>query len=81
MNLSVTTELSFDFVKLTVYVACAYLALNAYARHSPRDWLMALTAKRVRLLSLLVLIVIGIKVFEDVMARKSGAVYTATHAR
>lgn len=77
MNLSVTTEVGFDIVKLTLTVACAYLAINAYARHSPRDWLLALTAKRMRLLALLILIVIGIKVFEDVIARESSAVDTA----
>ena len=67
----------FDTFKLTLYVVFAYLAIGAYARYAKRPWLLALAGRRFAVLTLLTLLVIGIKVFEDVLSKESGPVDTA----
>ena len=67
----------FDIFKLTLYIACAYLAIGAYARHAKTPWLLAMAGRRFAVLTLLTLLVIGIKVFEDVLSKESGPVDTA----
>ncbi len=66
-----------DSVKLTLYVVCAYLALGAYARHAQTPWLLAVASRRLAVLALLALLVVGVKVFEDVVSRESGPIDTA----
>ena len=66
-----------DSVKLALYVSCAYLALSAYARHAQTPWLLALASRRLAVLALLTLLVVGTKVFEDVIAKESGPIDTA----
>ena len=67
----------FDIFKLTLYIVCAYLAIGAYARYAKTPWLLALAGRRFAVLTLLTLLVIGIKVFEDVLSKESGPVDTA----
>ena len=77
MNLVANREFFFDLFKLALYVGCAYTALVVYARHVKTGWLQHLTTKRVAVLTLLTLMVVAIKVFEDVIAKESGPVDTA----
>lgn len=77
MNLIVIGGVIFDFFKLTLYIVCAYLAIGAYARYAKTPWLLALAGRRFAVLTLLTLLVIGIKVFEDVLSKESGPVDTA----
>lgn len=72
MPITAYAEFVFDVVKLALYIACAYVALNVFARRVQTNWLRALTVKRFAVLGLLSLMVIGIKVFEDVIAKESG---------
>ena len=67
----------FDILKLTIFIVCAYLAIGAYARYAKTPWLLALAGRRCAVLALLTLLVIGIKVFEDVLSKESGPVDTA----
>ena len=77
MNLIVIGGVIFDIFKLTLYIICAYLAIGAYARYAKTPWLLALAGRRFAVLTLLTLLVIGIKVFEDVLSKESGPVDTA----
>lgn len=67
----------FDTFKLAIYIAFGYLVFTAYARHAQTTWLLALTNRRFAVLTLLTLLVLGIKLFEDVIAKESGPVDTA----
>ena len=60
-----------------LYVACAYLAIGVCARYAQTPWLLALAGRRLAVLTLLTLLVIGIKIFEDVLSKESGPVDTA----
>ena len=77
MNLIVIGGAVFDIFKLTLYIVCAYLALGTYARYAKTPWLLVLADRRLAVLTLLTLLVIGIKVFEDVLSKESGPVDTA----
>ena len=77
MNLIAFGEVIFDIFKLTLYIVCTYLAIGAYARYAKTPWLLALAGRRFAVLTLLTLLVIGIKVFEDVLSKESGPVDTA----
>ena len=77
MNLIVIGGVIFDILKLTIYIVCAYLAIDAYARYAKIPWLLVLTGRRFAVLTLLTLLVIGIKIFEDVLSKESGPVDTA----
>jgi undecaprenyl-diphosphatase len=70
-------ELAFDILKLTLYIACAYLAIAALTRHVKTPWFLALAGRRFAVLSLLTLLVVGVKVFEDVLSKESGPIDTA----
>lgn len=67
----------FDLLKLALYTFSAYAALIVYARHIKTPWLARLTTKRFALLTLLTALVVGVKVFEDVVAKESGPVDAA----
>ena len=67
----------FDIFKLALYVACAYLAFSFYARYTQSRWVVVLAGKRLAVLTLLMLLVIGVKVFEDVLSKESGPVDAA----
>ena len=73
----VPTEFFFDILKLALCVACGYLGLNLYARRVQRPWLQALADRRMAVLTLLTLLVVGVKVFEDVLAQESGPIDNA----
>ena len=77
MNLIVNTEFVIDLFKLALYIACGYVALNVYARHVKTRWVVRLTAARFAVLTLLSLLVVAIKVFEDVVTKESGPVDAA----
>ena len=77
MNLVANKEFVFDLFKLALYIGCAYTALVVYARHVKTGRLQNLATKRVTVLTLLTLVVVAIKVFEDVIAKESGPVDTA----
>ena len=72
MPITAYFEFVFDVFKLALYIACAYLALDVFARHVQTKWLRALVVRRFAVLGLLALLVIGTKVFEDVIAKESG---------
>ena len=65
-----TFEWAFDIVKLAAFVACAYAVFRAYARRGTAPW----TRRRLSVLGLLTLAVVGTKVIEDVLAKESGPV-------
>ena len=67
----------FDIFKLTLFIVCTYLAFGAYARYAKTPWLLALAGRRFAFLTLLTLVVVGIKIFEDVLSKESGPVDTA----
>lgn len=77
MHLIVNTAFYFDVIKLALYVGCAYLAFSAYTRHTQTPWLLAVSRRRFAILALLTLLVVGIKVFEDVITQESGPIDTA----
>ena len=77
MNLVASRELVFDLFKLGLYFACAYTALVVYARHVKTGWLQHLSTRRVAVLTLLSLMLVAFKVFEDVIAKESGPIDTA----
>ncbi len=72
-----STESIFDIVKLAFYVACGYMAFGIVTRHAQTPKLLALARRRFAVLVLLILLVIGIKVFEDVIAKESAVVDAA----
>lgn len=63
-------EWAFDLVKLGVYVACAYAVFHAVARRGTATW----TRRRLTVLGVLTLVVVGTRVIEDVLAQESGPV-------
>ncbi len=67
-------DVAFDLVKLGFFVTCAYLVLGAYTRRRRPHWADHLGRRRVAVLSVLTLAVVGIKVIEDVVAQESGPV-------
>jgi undecaprenyl-diphosphatase len=71
------TEFIFDAVKLAFYVICGYIAFGMYARSAQTPWLLALSRRRFTVLVLLILLVVGIKVFEDVITKESAVVDAA----
>ena len=74
MNLVANREFFFDLFKLVLYIACAYTALVVYARHVKTGWVQHVATRRVAVLMLLTLMVVAIKVFEDVIAKESGPI-------
>lgn len=77
MHLTVMNAFILEIFELTLYIGCGYLAFGACARYSQNSWLRVLAGKRLAVLTLLTLLVIGIKVFEDVIAKESGPIDTA----
>ena len=77
MNLVVNPGFVFDLFKLALYIGCAYLALNVYARSTQAGWLQRLTTQRFAVLTLLTLLILAVKIFEDVLTRESGPVDAA----
>ena len=77
MPLVATSALFFDIFELMLYIGCGYLAFSVFARYSQRPWLRVLAGRRLAVLALLTLLVIGIKVLEDVIAKESGPIDTA----
>ena len=74
MNLIVNREFIIDLFKLVLFIACAYTALAVYAQHVKTGWVQHVASKRVAVLMLLTLMVVAIKVFEDVIAKESGPI-------
>ena len=63
-----------DIAKLSLFIACAYALLGAYARRQRPQWTEPLTKRRLAVLGLLTVAVGGIKLIEDVVAKESGPV-------
>ena len=77
MDLIVNNSFLFDIFKLALYVVCAYLAMSVCARYAQTRWLVVLASRRFAVLTLTTLLVLGVKVFEDVLSKESGSVDTA----
>ncbi len=77
MNLIVNSGFVFDIFKLALYIACSYLALFVYARRFQTRWVTRLANKRFAILTLLTLLIVAVKVFEDVVSKESGPVDVA----
>ena len=77
MNSVVSGAFVFDVFKLALYIACGYMAVSGYARYAQKPWLVALASRRFAVLTLMTLLVVGIKVFEDVLSKESGPVDAA----
>lgn len=63
-----------DVAKLSLFIACAYLLIGAYARRRRPHWAVHLTRRRLAVLGTLTLAVGGIKLIEDVIGKESGPV-------
>ena len=69
--------IAFEFVELALLVASGWFALDLYARRLRPHWSGQLTRRRLAVLLLLALLVVGVKVSEDVLAEESGPIDTA----
>ena len=67
-------EFALDITKLGLFVACAYAALGVYTRLRQPQWAKPLMQRRLAVVGILALLVTGIKVVEDVVAKESGPV-------
>ena len=63
-----------DIATLSLFIACAYALLGAYARRRRPQWTEHLTKRRLAVVSLLTLAAGGVKLIEDVVAEESGPV-------
>ena len=63
-----------DLAKLSLFIACAYMLLSAFARRRRPQWTEHLTKRRLAVLGILTLALSGIKLIEDVVAKESGPV-------
>ncbi len=67
-------DIAADAAKLSLFIACAYVLLGAYARRRRPQWTEHLTKRRLAVLGILTLAVGGIKLIEDVVAKETGPV-------
>ena len=67
-------EFALDIAKMGLFVACAYAALSVYTRLRQPQWAKPLMQRRLAVVGILALLVTGIKVVEDVVAKESGPV-------
>ncbi len=67
-------DIALDISKLSLFVACAYALLGAYARRRRPLWTEHLTKRRLAVLAILTLAVVAVKLIEDVVAKESGPV-------
>lgn len=74
MHLIVNNGFIFDIVKLALYIGIGYLAFSFFARRARAPWLLTLATQRMAVLTLLTLLVVGVKVFEDVIGQESSIV-------
>ena len=63
-----------DLTKIALIVAASFYAFGAYARHMQPTWSAPLEKRRFAILSVLVLIVLALKVGEDVLGGESGPI-------
>lgn len=76
MDSVVTGAFIFDLAKLVLFIVCSFLAFNAYVRYAQKPQLQVLTGRRFTVLTLLTVLVVAVKVFEDVLSKESGPVDT-----
>jgi len=73
-----------EIIELSLLVACFYVALSMYVRFRLPTWSLPLERSRSVILSVLALVVLGIKVTEDVIGDESGpidrAILTVIHS-
>jgi len=67
-------DIAADVATLSLFIACAYMFLHAYARRRRPQWTEHLTQRRLAVFAILTLAVGGIKLIEDVVAKESGPV-------
>src|SRR5437773_3083455 len=63
-----------EIIELTLLVVCLYVMFGVYVRRRLPTWTVPLERSRLVILSVLVLVVLGIKVTEDVIGDESGPV-------
>lgn len=74
MHLTANSGFLFDIVKLALFIAVGYLAFSFYARRARAPWMLTLATRPMTVLTLLTLLVVGVKVFEDVIKQESGPI-------
>jgi len=67
-------DIAADVATLSLFIACVYMFLHAYARRRRPQWTEHLTQRRLAVFAILTLAVGGIKLIEDVVAKESGPV-------
>ena len=67
-------EVLFDIAKLAIYIAFAYFALNIFLRHRRDRAVGTVAPRRLILLAFMAALVVGIKIFEDVVTEDSAQV-------
>lgn len=67
-------EIVGEFMVLIVLVACGYAGIKAYVHYRQPHFSDLLLKQRLAVLGLLMLLIVGVKVFEDVLANESGVV-------
>ena len=67
-------ELIEDVIKLTLITAFLYFALQAYVKRHSTGWTKRFTRRRIAVLGVIGLVVLVIKVFEDVLGKESGPI-------
>ena len=69
-----TFKFLWEIVELTLIVLCLYLALGVYVRRKLPTWSEPLERRRLAIVWALVVVVLAIKVTEDVIAGESGPI-------
>lgn len=67
-------EIIGEFAVLVILVACGYAGIKAYVHYRQPNYSALLLKRRLAVLTFLMLLVVGAKVFEDVLANESGVV-------
>ena len=65
-------ELVEDVTKLTLMTAFLFVALQFYLKRRPLSWSQPFTRHRIAVLFAIALVVVGIKIVEDVLGKESG---------
>ena len=65
-------ELIEDLIKLALITAFLFVALQFYLKRRPLSWGEPFTRRRIAVLLTIALVVLGIKIFEDVLGKESG---------
>ena len=84
VGLHVALKVLKEIVELSLLVVCFYVSLGMYVRFRLPRWSLPLERSRLAILSVLALVMLGIKVTEDVIGDESGpidrAILTVIHS-